>query len=473
MNTNFPKPVPIGEVAQVYRTGKPHPLDQKYNLRYVGGGGGEGGGSPVSTPLVVPGSAVLFMAPLACGRHNSMGALAMGRKDRIWYMRLEERDIVSGLNARRAKEALLEMARTCEPRPQAIFLCVTCVDMLLASDYRRVAAEVEAETGIRIGRALMCPLLNESKTPDPTRTWNFITELLRTDKNAPREKTVNLIGNYQAPGEESELHELLGKAGIRRINHYTNCPDMEAFDRMGQASYSLAYNYGGILACQTLEKRYHIPYANVATSFDPDVIHQNYRNISRMMGVEIDDSAWYRKTRERIAEVVAKCGGRTVAVGESLDDDPFRAAGELCRLGFNVKTMFTRFVRPEFRESVEWLQANHPEVTVYFSAHPGMYYYPPQPDHYDLAFGLTERYTKGDSSIQTVAGAERQPDYRSILDFLERVEKSLRNECDPEPSLADMLFGPGGQQKILGYSSKNRKRWGPYVTAALRGKEGQ
>lgn len=466
MNTLFPVAVPIGEIARTYAEG-PHPLDQKYNLR-CGGGGAESDGSPVSSPMTVPGSAVLFMAPHACGRHNSIGAFAMGRKDRIWYMRLEERDIVSGLNAKRAKEALLEMARTCESRPQVIFLCVTCVDMLLASDYRAVAAQVEAETGIRIGRALMCPLLNESKTPDPTRTWNFVSELLRTEAGAPKEPTINLIGNYNRPEPSSDLCLLLAEAGIPRVNHFVGCKDLAEMDRMGQASWALSFNSAGELACRNMDKRFGIPHGKVLTSFDPDVIHGNYETISRLTGKKIDDGAWYEKTKARMAEVAAKCAGKSIVVGESLDNDPFRAAAELCRLGFPVSAVFTRFIKPEYRENVLWLAENRPELKVYFSAHPGMFGYPGRPDHFDLALGLDSSFTAADKSIVTVSGAERQPDYSSVLAFLDRVEQAIEGTASANPSLMSMLGGKG--PKVLGYTGTNKKVWGHY-RSAMGGKE--
>lgn len=466
MNKNVPAPVLIGEIARTYETGIPHPLDQKYNLR-CGGGGEESGGSPVTSPLLMPGSAVLFMAPLGCGRHNSLASLIRGQKDRIWYVRLEERDIVTGQNLKRAKEALLEMIHTCQPKPQVIFLCVTCVDMLLASDYRALGAQIESETGVRIGHSLMCPMLNESKTPEPVRTWNAFGELIRADKNAPKEKHINLIGNYRRPDASSDLVQLLDEAGLT-VNHFVGCESLEEVDRMSQASYALAYNDAGLQACRNMDKRYCIPYTQVRTSFDPDVIHRNYQVISQLIGAEIDDSQWYSKTKARIAEVVALCAGKSVAVGESLDNNPFQAAVDLCKLGFSVKAVFSRFVKPEYRTSIEWLHTNHPEIKVYFSSHPGMYHYPEQPDHFDLAFGLDSDYTKTDKTILTVLGGERQPDYRSILEFLDRVEKCLKGDVTTGRSIASLFTG--SSQQVIGYTGKNPKHWGHY-TSHIGGKE--
>ena len=88
--------------------------------------------------LVIPESIMLLIAPACCGRNTTILADEGGYSHRMFFLQMDESDIVTGRHLSEIPEAIEEILAVCETKPKVVVLCITCVDALLGTDLERV-----------------------------------------------------------------------------------------------------------------------------------------------------------------------------------------------------------------------------------------------------------------------------------------------------------------------------------------------
>lgn len=73
--------------------------------------------------------------------------------ERIFYLEMEETDIVTGRHLSRIPQAIEEVCAAMDRKPSVVMICITCVDALLGTDMERVCRKAEAEVAYRSARA--------------------------------------------------------------------------------------------------------------------------------------------------------------------------------------------------------------------------------------------------------------------------------------------------------------------------------
>lgn len=435
----------IKEVEEWMETEVPDRWRQSCNVRVLGAGGDDGFNSPFVSPLIVPESIAILISPPGCGRHCSVGSVFLGDPERMFLIRIQQKDLVTGTYYQKLEKGITELVETLSPRPKAVFICGSCSDVLLASDYQSVGRRLEKELGVRVAVTGMEPILNDSRVNNIIKTQDAIYRVIHPLEEEETLREVNIIGRDNAPDADSDLRKILEKAGIERINHVSDFHTLCEYDRMSRACLNIAVETKMETAARNLQKRFGTPYVVICNTYDLEEIRNNYKKIGEALGVTLDDEEFYREAKQRIALLREKYGKLRIAVGEDYSYRPPKAAVELGKLGFSVKGLFVREVRKCDKEDIRWLSENCSDLKVYFTGLPGILKYINSPDPYHAVIGLSSQYYAKSPETIGVSVPERYFDYYSLLKFLDIFEETIRS---PKPALSlgrklSIAFGRG------------------------------
>ena len=221
----------IAELARAMDERKPVPQRVTVNIENNMLCEGDGGVSPTTSALKVPEVVLLLISPMGCAVHGTEANRAFGNKGRMWLLRLEERAVVAGNYLQDIDGAVAEIMKKM-PDTKAIILCGTCMDALLGTDYNSIARILSEKYGVRMTAERMDPILNDAKVNGEDRMYQAIYGLLRKTQKVSKEDSVNVMGRFTPSGSLDELYDLLGAAGISKVNYISDFKTLEECDAM-------------------------------------------------------------------------------------------------------------------------------------------------------------------------------------------------------------------------------------------------
>ena len=437
-----------------------HPYNNLITL--TTGGGNDGGGSPIRSPFVVPECAVLEIMPRGCPRHGDVvKMLSPLLRGKLWHLRLEEKDVATGQYLKEAEKAIEEVVARSDPKPKALFLVLTCMDLLLGSDYPSLARKMEKKLGIRIGITQMEPVVNGKLDRDYEIIIKEIHAVLRGDNTQEKLNAVNVLGREAPPNPNGDLVKILKQAGIEKIHHIAQFETLEEADIMCRSRLNIAIEYSALPAAQMMEKRWGIPYIFLENSFHPEEIRKNYKRLGEALQLELDDTVFYDEIQRKLEATLPRCRDDRFVIGEMLDKRPLRAAKEFLQLGFSVEAVFNKILLDEDYPHLESIVDINPDVQVYISRHPSMMMYLDAPVDYTLGIGMNPFLQRKSPVTRAVQGFERYPEYAALGKILDDIN-NLKNGGKQEASMADIMLG-GGPMGAAGRRGrephKQMKRW--------------
>ena len=246
--------------------------------------------------LVLPESAMLLVAPNACGRNSTVMSTEEGYADRMFYLPMSETDLVTGRHLSRIPEAIHEIMEVADPKPKAIVICITCVDALLGTDLPRICRKAEEENDVLVIPSYMYAIEREGKKPPMVAIRETLYSLLERPSVDPR--AVNLLGFFSELDPDSDLLALLKGAGIRTVNQISAMKTLDDYYEMGKANFNIVLHPESVYAAGTLQKRLNMPFLELHRLYDPDRIHNQYRLFGSAVGVTMDDEAMYERYRQ-------------------------------------------------------------------------------------------------------------------------------------------------------------------------------
>ena len=219
--------------------------------------------------MLLPQSVQLFICCSGCGRHGALSAIHQGYKDRLFYLYLDQSDIVSGYDDL-IPEAVDEILSRLEKRPRAMFLFVSCLDDLIGTNHEAVLEELcRRHPEIRFAFAHMNPItLNEALSPPVSIQKNLYAML-----DVPKEKDggIGCIGNLERISDSSELYFLIRSTGgkLRHISDYTSFDD---FQEMAACKKNLLLFPPGRAAARDLQERLGTEFLCLPATYDLEEI---------------------------------------------------------------------------------------------------------------------------------------------------------------------------------------------------------
>lgn len=322
--------------------------------------------------LVLPESAMLLVAPNACGRNSTIMSTEEGYADRMFYLPMTETDLVTGRHLSRIPQAISEILEVAQPRPKVIVICITCVDALLGTDLPRICRKAEEKNDVIVLPTYMYAIEREGKNPPMVAIRESLYSLLERPTVDPR--AVNLLGFFSELDPDSDLISLMKGAGIRTVNQISTMDTLDEYYEMGKANFNIVLHPEAVPAAASLQKRLNMPFLELHRLYDPERIHNQYKLFGSAIGVTLKDDAMYEACLAKRDAFAEHFRGTAVSIGEMCNANPYELAAFLTSLGLQVREIYSNLTAYDF-PFLRQMAAVSPETKVYTGISPSMVHY--------------------------------------------------------------------------------------------------
>jgi len=375
--------------------------------------------------LLVPESAMLLVAPAACGRHGAIAGIQLGFKKNLFLLHVDEIDIVSGQHLDKIPQAVAEILVTTQPRPKAMIICATCIDDLLGSDYDALAQQLEASHGIPVRICRMVPTAHDGKSPPAFAVQQTMYDFL--EKSVAKNRAVNIVGSYAPIDAESEFYKVMGVAGFGKIRHVAYCATFHEFRRMGDASHNILIRPNGRLAVEQMERKLGIPHCSAPVAYGLGAIAQTYRTLEEFLGTTLNTEKYHEEAQDTVKKYRKELGPLSVAIGSTVNGSPFELARALTGYGFQVRYIFADQVFDFDREHVDWLKQHNAGIEVFTNIHPTMANFIEHQLTVDVALGFDAGYFCPGSKTVPLLPDQQPFGYQCVSYLFREIVKALEN----------------------------------------------
>lgn len=393
--------------------------------------------------LAIPDSVMLIVSPPCCGRNTSQISEMPQYRNRFFYLGMDETDLVTGRHLKMIPDAVASIAASLETPPSLVMICATCVDALLGTDWDRVARAAEEKTGIRVRPCYMYALTREGRKPPMVHVRQSLYSLLEKQKRVRGE--VNLLGFFAPLRDETELYRYLGLAGVSAVRELSRCETYDDFQEMARAQFNLVLNPECRAAADDLSGRLGMPYMELKRFYDPERIHRQYRAFFKVLGLQEEDAAQSGKGRELleaeqrdyestvlfVRQFHERHPELSIAVGETLNADPFELCLALASAGAHVREVYGS-VTPEGMPYITRLAQISPQTRFYCNQDPSMMFYREDGNEISLTLGKDAVHYHPEAA-GVCWNEDRQPfGYAGVRKLYEAMEEALAgSEQDP------------------------------------------
>ncbi len=394
----------------------------------------------VRTALLVPDSIMLFVGPHGCGRHGSVSSVQLGLRNRIYYMDVTEEDLVLGDHVTRIDSVVEHILSERKERPAAFLICATCIDDLLATDYKNIVRRLTKKHGIPFTDCHMNPITMNSAMPPALNIQRSIYSFLCDSSDTRAEKnTVNLIGQFTPVNQKSEIFSVLKKAGFDKVLQLSNCASFDEFLEMRNSSHNILIKPLGRVACQNMEKYLGIPWNKQLIRYSVDSIKRSYREISTFLGRELDISEYCDSCLDEIESYRKKLKGLRIGVGEGVNGSPFEIASALVEYGAEIAFIVCSAVDDYEWEYVYKLKKMCGDVPIYTNYHPSMAMINSIPETADVALGFDASYMCPSAKLLPLDSDDQHYGFEAASALLHGIEDALESNI----SARELLYTKG------------------------------
>ena len=411
-----------------------------------------GGWGIVRTALLVPESVMLFVGPHGCGRHGSVSSIQLGLRNRIYYMDVTEEDLVLGDHVSRVDQVVEHILADRKEKPAAFFICATCIDDLLATDYKNIVRRLTRKYGIPFTDCHMNPITMNSAMPPPLNVQRSMYSFLWSTEDISKQtddaeakapgtdqNTVNLIGHFTTVSPESEIFPLLKSAGFEKVLQLSDCGSFDEFRQMRNSSHNILIKPFGRVACQYMENHLGIPWHKQLIQYGVDGIKRGYDEISDFLGRELNVRPYYEQCIEEIECHRKRLKGLRIGVGEGVNGSPFEIAAALVEYGAEIAFLVCSAVDGYEWESISKLKARCGDVPVYTNYHPSMAMIDSIPETADVAIGFDASYMCPAAKLYPLDSDDQHYGFEAVSALINGVEMALESNI----SARELLYSKG------------------------------
>ncbi len=322
--------------------------------------------------LAIPESVMLLVSPGCCGRNSTILSRVSGYSERMFYLLMDETDLVTGRHLKKIPQAVREIIEVPEKRPKVVVICITCVDALLGTDLVRICKKAEQESGVRVVPSYMYALMREGTKPPMTAIRQSVYSLLERRPKNPH--AVNLLGQFAPYDDDCELYPMFRRVGLTEIREIGRMKTLDEYMEMGEANFNLVLNPESRYAADDLMGRLGLPYIEMTRFYDPERISKQYASLGSALGVKFDDSKWREEAERAVHAFAERHPALTFAVGQTLNANPFELSAALLKFGFKVERIFAN-ASPDDLPFIARIARMSPETRIYTSISPTMMLY--------------------------------------------------------------------------------------------------
>lgn len=378
--------------------------------------------------LAIPESVMLLLSPACCGRNTTILADGGGYSDKIFFMQVDENDLVTGRYLDDIPKAAKEIVNTCRKRgkePKVIVICTTCVDALLGTDVERLCRKAEDEAGVKVIPTYMYALMREGNNPPMVSVRESVYSLL--EKRSRDERAVNLMGFFSDLDDKSEIYDLLSQIGMKKIRQISRCNNYSEYIKLGEANFNLVLNPEARRAADMLYRKLGIPMIELTRLYQIDRIKKQYMLMGAALGVEFDDERYYIEAANAIESMLQHASNMKFAIGQVINGNPLELALALSKYGLDVRSVFTNFTDLDMHYINELKDIN-PDIRIYSPLSPSMINYDIEDgkSNVDISIGRDALFYYPES-INVEWSDEIQPfGYMGLLELMNRITEAVR-----------------------------------------------
>lgn len=203
--------------------------------------------------------------PIGCASYtwDIRGSLSSGSEiyRNSYSTDLRESDIIFG-GEKKLTAAIDELVE--KENPKLIFVYATCIVGVIGDDIEAVCRHAEEKYGIRV-IPVKAPGFSGTKSLGYKIACNAIMRLIAPNRDLPKGKGVNILGDFNLAGEMWMIKSYLERIGIPVVSTVTGDASFESLMRMPGAQLNIVQCAGSstYLANQ-LEEQMGIPYIKVS-----------------------------------------------------------------------------------------------------------------------------------------------------------------------------------------------------------------
>ena len=399
-----------------------------------------GGWGIVRTALLVPEAIMLFVSPHGCGRHGSVSSIQLGQRNRIYYMDITEEDLVLGDHVNRIDSVVEHILSERAEKPAAFFICSTCIDDLLATDYKNMVRRFTKKYGIPFADCHMNPItMNSSMPPTLNIQKSIYSYLCDCQEARTKQNTVNLIGHFTPVSDKSEVFPVLKNAGFENVLQLSSSAGFDEYLKMRNSSHNILIKPFGRVACQHMEKRLGIPWHKQLIRYSADDIKLGYEKISAFLGRELDVSNYYEDCLSEIENYRNRLKGLRIGIGESVNGSSFEVASALAHYGADIAFVVSSAVEDYEWQYVYELKKLCPDVSVYTNYHPSMAMIEAIPESADVALGFDASYMCPGAKLFPLDNDDQHYGFEAVSALLHGIETALESNV----SARELLYSKG------------------------------
>lgn len=326
-------------------------------------------GSP-NQSLKVPESFSLYVCPASCARRLAVRSIKNGTINESAFLLINDADVISGDYEEKVADAvykiITERKQDRKQIPRAFVIYVNCIDDFLGTDEYALIENLKLKfQDIAFTVCHINPISDGKGTPRGMIMYDRLYDFLfQKTKDSP---SVNFIGNYVSPSDESEVYSVLSSLGINKVNEIFNMETFSQYEEMANSRLNIVLMVMGLLAAETMKQKFGIPYLFLPPSYDLEQIEKNYHQVAEALGKELSPSIYINQKEEakmEIEKTLKLIGNMPIVVDTYSSRTPFALAKTLKSYGFNVKAVFASHAKETDKVDLDFILENYKDIYV-------------------------------------------------------------------------------------------------------------
>ena len=383
----------------------------------------------VHTGMLIPEAHEIFVCAASCLRGVVLTAAEMGAEHRFSTVEIKEHNLFEGDMEELLIEGVSDIIEKLPKRPPAVLIYTSCVHHFAGSDLNMMYEELRKRfPDIDFTDCYMNPIMRKSGlTPDQLMRSRLYMLLKERPK---KETSVAIIGNDLPTRKESELLQILKKAGLK-VHEITSCKSYEEYQEMAEASLYISYNPAAVAGGEMLSERLGGTHFYMPFSFDFGEIKTGFEKLGQMLGIEIPDDLKKREACENALKETYELIGKTpIAIDYSYCTRPLGLAKMLLDAGFFVEKVYVDAIIGEEKADFMYLQEHYPKLLLYPTVHAGMRFMANKEKTKVLAIGQKAAYFENTNHFVNVVEGGGMLGYDAVLHTLELMREAYQKEKD-------------------------------------------
>jgi nitrogenase molybdenum-iron protein alpha/beta subunit len=300
-------------------------------------------GELVNLALCVPGIDVVALGPVSCSRVLYFRAREKGLNERLFSLAVSNNDFATGRHLEKLEEVLEDRLKL--GRPSAIIIYITCVDIIIGTDFVHMTERLQKKYGIPVKVFERGPLSRRRTVPKERLRDIFINLLEKAVpiKTKGVRKQINILGYEGVLPAESSLREMLLKVFLpEEVSEFAVLQSYGAFEKIPMGKLNIALDSFGCDLAVKMQEKWDIPFLYLPARYNVTEIEENYSALQNTLQIKWDSGKEAGVFNHLKRDVSTALKNKRVAVG--IGDRSFELAHAMEQIGISVAGIFVETV---------------------------------------------------------------------------------------------------------------------------------